>query len=186
MLILRETIMESLISILETKRLDKITVKEIADTCNISRQTFYYYFKDIYDVARQIFAQTSKRAKEYFNEGDDWSTCYMRMMKWCRLNKNFVLNTFNSNFGHILIDNMKQAIFSDLLELLKTNSKDLKITEDQYLFISKFYSSALISVTIDWIENDMQEEPNKIINNLYLLVGEDFHKMLIRFHNSNK
>ena len=182
----KQQIMDSLMALLNTKRLDKITVKEIAEICNISRQTFYYYFKDIYDIARQIFSEKAKHAMECFAEEDDWSTGYMRMMKWCRANKKFVLNTFNSNFSNVLLDNMSLAINTDLMKLLRIKGKDLKITDEQYIFITKFYSSALMSITIDWIQNDMQEEPNKIINNLFLLVGEDFHRILSRYDKANK
>ena len=183
---IKHKIMDSLIELLDTKRMDKITVKEISELCNISRQTFYYHFKDIYDIARQIFSETSKHAMQSFVDEEDWSTGYMRMMKWCRKNKSFVVNTYNSNFGHILVDNMNSAVYMDLVNLLKKKGRDLKITEDQYNFISKFYSSALIFITVDWIKNDMQEDPNKIINNLYLLVGEDFHHILTRYDTVNK
>jgi len=32
------------------KSVDKITVKDLVDACNISRQTFYYHFQDILAV----------------------------------------------------------------------------------------------------------------------------------------
>ena len=183
---IKHKIKDSLIELLNSKPMDKITVKEISELCNISRQTFYYHFNDIYDIARQIFAETSKHAMQSFVEEDDWSTGYMRMMTWCRKNKNFIVTTYKSNFGHILVDNMNMAVYQDLLNLLKRTGKDLKITEEQYQFIAKFYASALIFITIDWIKNDMQEDPNKIINNLYLLVGEDFHHILTRYDTVNK
>ncbi|MFA6797049.1 MAG: TetR family transcriptional regulator [Bacilli bacterium] len=35
---------------LETKSIDKITISDITDQCGINRMTFYYHFKDIYDL----------------------------------------------------------------------------------------------------------------------------------------
>ena len=35
---------------LSTKPFAKITVADIAQDCGISRMTFYYHFKDIYDL----------------------------------------------------------------------------------------------------------------------------------------
>lgn len=34
----------------KTKSVDKITVKDLVETCHISRQTFYYHFQDILEV----------------------------------------------------------------------------------------------------------------------------------------
>ena len=40
----------SLKKLLLQKPLDKITINDIAEDCGISRMTFYYHFKDIYDL----------------------------------------------------------------------------------------------------------------------------------------
>ena len=42
---------QSLKNLLAYKPLTKITVGDIADDCGINRMTFYYHFKDIYDLA---------------------------------------------------------------------------------------------------------------------------------------
>ncbi len=49
--------MLSLLELLKTKSIDKVTVKDICDECEINRNTFYYYYKDIYDVLNSIFMQ---------------------------------------------------------------------------------------------------------------------------------
>ena len=36
--------------LLAHKSLDKITVKELVETCHISRQTYYYHFRDLMEV----------------------------------------------------------------------------------------------------------------------------------------
>ena len=40
----------SLKNLLLQKPLDKITINDIAEDCGISRMTFYYHFRDIYDL----------------------------------------------------------------------------------------------------------------------------------------
>ena len=40
----------SLKHLLLQKPLKKITINDIAEDCGISRMTFYYHFKDIYDL----------------------------------------------------------------------------------------------------------------------------------------
>ncbi len=41
---------DSLKGLLSQKPLNKITVSDIIEDCGISRPTFYYHFKDIYDL----------------------------------------------------------------------------------------------------------------------------------------
>lgn len=49
----KKAIMESFLRLMEKKPLDKITVRDIVDDCGINRNTFYYYFQDIYAVLEE-------------------------------------------------------------------------------------------------------------------------------------
>ena len=50
----KKAIMDSFLHLMEKKPLDKITVRDIVDDCGINRNTFYYYFQDIYAVLEEI------------------------------------------------------------------------------------------------------------------------------------
>ena len=45
--------------LLNERPLDKITVREIAAECGISRNTFYYHFEDMNGLARTVAAETA-------------------------------------------------------------------------------------------------------------------------------
>ena len=45
---------EALCQLLETKTLEKITVKDIVARCGVNRQTFYYHFQDITALLEHI------------------------------------------------------------------------------------------------------------------------------------
>ena len=49
----KKAIMDSFLHLLEKKSLEKITVRDIVDDCGINRNTFYYYFQDIYAVLEE-------------------------------------------------------------------------------------------------------------------------------------
>ena len=51
----KEIIVESFLNLLETNDYDKISVTDIVENCNISRQTFYYHFSDIDALTRWMF-----------------------------------------------------------------------------------------------------------------------------------
>ena len=51
----------SLEKLLAKKPLDKITVIDIVEDCEVNRQTFYYHFRDIYDLLEwTLLNETSK------------------------------------------------------------------------------------------------------------------------------
>lgn len=61
---MKAKIAQTLYELLKHKSLDKITVKELVDACNISRQSFYYHFQDIMDVVEWCQNQSLKQSIE--------------------------------------------------------------------------------------------------------------------------
>ena len=54
-MITKDALGKALKVLLEKKPLSKISVKDITEYCNISRNTFYYHFKDKYDLVNWIY-----------------------------------------------------------------------------------------------------------------------------------
>lgn len=52
----------SLKELLRTKPIDRITINDLTEHCGISRMTFYYHFKDIYDLVEWVCVEDGKRA----------------------------------------------------------------------------------------------------------------------------
>ena len=53
----KRALVASLKNQLLKKPLDKVTISDITDDCGISRMTFYYHFKDIYDLIEWAFEE---------------------------------------------------------------------------------------------------------------------------------
>ena len=53
---------ESLKRLMLKKSLDRITINDLTSDCGISRMTFYYHFRDIYDLAEWTCLEESRKA----------------------------------------------------------------------------------------------------------------------------
>lgn len=76
--------MQTFLHILKNKPLDRITVKDICEQCEINRNTFYYYFKDIYDVLEAIFEDEVRLVMDEAKEGVTFHDAYARVaaLRW--------------------------------------------------------------------------------------------------------
>lgn len=64
----QQAIMYSMLKLLQEKPIDKITVKDICELCEINRNTFYYYYSDIYQVLEELLrSETEKSLKKNKN-----------------------------------------------------------------------------------------------------------------------
>ena len=56
-----QAIQATFIRLLNERPLDKITVRDLADECGISRNTFYYHYHDIYELLEKMFEGEKER-----------------------------------------------------------------------------------------------------------------------------
>jgi len=68
---MKETIADAFIALAQKKSIDKITVKDLVDYCDISRQSFYYHFQDILEVIEWHMQQTEKDISVRCREAGD-------------------------------------------------------------------------------------------------------------------
>ena len=68
---MKTLIADTFSQMLDKEDIDKITVTKLIAECHISRQTFYYHFKDIMDVLEWTFRRaTQELVQKSLNEED--------------------------------------------------------------------------------------------------------------------
>ena len=88
---------EALCQLLETKTLEKITVKDIVARCGVNRQTFYYHFHDVYDLMRWIFEREAANLAQTVREaGGDWRQELHTITDVLRSKRHLVMNAYRS------------------------------------------------------------------------------------------
>ena len=86
---------QSLKNLLLKKPLTKITINDIAEDCGINRMTFYYHFKDIYDLVEWSCLEDARRALEEKKTHDTWQQGLLQIFEAVRENKPFMLNVYH-------------------------------------------------------------------------------------------
>lgn len=56
-----KAIMDCFLNMLKRKNIDRVTVTDICEECGINRNTFYYYFSDIYDVLDSVLIEETEK-----------------------------------------------------------------------------------------------------------------------------
>ena len=86
----------SLKNLLLKKPLDKITISDIAEDCGINRMTFYYHFRDIYDLIEWSCVEDASRALDGKKTYDTWQQGFLQIFQAVEENRPFILNVYHS------------------------------------------------------------------------------------------
>ena len=84
----------SLKKLLLEKPLNKITINDITEDCGVNRMTFYYHFKDIYDLVEWACLEDARRALDEKKTYDTWQQGLLQIFEAVQENKPFILNVY--------------------------------------------------------------------------------------------
>lgn len=97
-----QAIQETFIQLLGDQPIDKITVHEIASSCGISRNTFYYHYHDIYDLLEQILATEEQRMLNDMRDVSTMRQCFTESMRFAIKHRQAIIHVYTSSSRDML------------------------------------------------------------------------------------
>lgn len=172
---------QSLKNLLSQKPLTKITVGDIADDCGINRMTFYYHFKDIYDLVEWSCLEDAKRALDEKKSYETWQQGLLQIFEAVQENKPFILNVYRCVHREQVEKYLQPLVDRLLLDVISEEIGDMTVSDDDKQFIARVYSYIFIGLMLDWIKDDMREDPHQIVDRLAKLIKGSISVALSRF-----
>ena len=172
---------DSLKHLLLKKPLNKITINDIAVDCGINRMTFYYHFKDIYDLVEWVCLEDAKRALDGKSSYDTWQQGFVRIFRAVQENKPFVMNVYRC-VSREQVEHYLTPLTDDLLMgVINELSADMVVREEDKAFIARVYSYAFVGLMLDWIKDDMRGDPERLVARFALVIHDNLLGALNRF-----
>lgn len=172
---------QSLKNLLLKKPLTKITVGDITDDCGINRMTFYYHFKDIYDLVEWSCLEDAKRALEEKKTYDTWQQGLLQIFKAVQENKPFILNVYRCVHREQVEKYLQPLVDQLLLNVINEEAAGITVRDEDKQFIAQVYSYMFIGLMLDWIKDNMRENPKQIVEKLSKLIKGSVSVALSRF-----
>ena len=170
----------SLKSLLLQKPLSKITVTDITEDCGINRMTFYYHFKDIYDLVEWCCQEDASRALAGKKTYETWQQGLLQIFEAVRENKPFILNVYRS-VSREQVENYLYKVTYDLLEgVVEEQAQGMSVRDEDKAFIATVYKYAFVGLMLDWIKNDMKGNPQLLVDRLELVIHGNVRAALER------
>ena len=161
--ITKRALASSLKLLLLQKPLNKITINDIAEKCGVSRMTFYYHFKDIYDLVEWTCAEEAAQAMEGKKTYDTWQEGFLNIFSAVQANKPLIMNVYRCVSRERIEQYLNPLICSLILGVVEEKSAEMPVSEADKRFIANFYEYAFIGVMLEWIDNNMREEPSVLV-----------------------
>lgn len=136
----------------------KISVKDIANHCGLSRNSFYYHFTDKYELVNWIFYSDMIKNVNTFQDPAKLTESFVSVCKCIYEEREFYLSCFQYTGQNSLYETLHSLYF----ELWKLNldmryiESHIKLTEEELELMANFNSHALVGIISDWVKNGMR------------------------------
>lgn len=164
----------ALFELIKQKDINDISVTELTQKAEINRSTFYFYYKDIYDMMEQIqdeiytaidneLIQTDLK----FNKLSDYTAYIQRFLEYSKANCEIC--------KFVIMNDCQNKLAKKILDALLKNVPDSKLgyepTDSRY-YLTTFAINAIQGTVIEWLNDDMQvpaEEMAAFLSMTYVL-----------------
>lgn len=156
----------SLKNLLLKKPLNKITITDITEDCGISRMTFYYHFRDIYDLVEWSCKVDASRALNNNKTYSTWQEGMLNIFRAVLANKPFIENVYHS-VSREQVENYLYTLTYDLIMgVVEEKATGMNVRDSDKIFIADFYKYAYVGLMLDWIRTGMKTDPEVLVDQM--------------------
>ena len=162
---------EALITLLEKKDFEYITIKEICDTAGVNRSTFYLHYENTFDLLQETTRyiidkhlayyeidkkrismqyETCKREELLFIT-DEYLVPYLTFIKDNQRLFKVSIKQFNLLNMDEVYRRMFEHIFNPILERFR-------VPEKERSYMMKFYLTGVYAVVMEWLEKNCSDD----------------------------
>ena len=175
---------DALITLLETKEFEYISIKEICHIANVNRSTFYLHYSNMNDLLEETIKSLNLSFNSHFGSKENESTIISKdnledlllindenlipYLNFIKENKNIykVLKNhpqlFNANKTY---EQMFRKLFVPIMNRFGLDEKWHK-------YLMDFYISGLTSIVLDWVYDDCKIPVQEVSDFIKGLIGK--------------
>ncbi len=159
---------QSLLELMKTSSVNKITVKDICSLADINRGTFYAHYKDPYDLLQQIendlFLQlhsTLQKSSSYKPDGEYFlsPTLVTEIFEAIRENSDICKVLFSKNGD---AEFLKKVLYIAHDRCMTEWAKNIIKKPEVLEYLYSFIANGSAGIIQNWVESGMEEKPQDI------------------------
>ena len=172
----KQAMADSLKRYMEVKSLSKITISAICEDCGINRKTFYYHFKDIYDLLKWTLEQESLVVVNQLDVMVDYEKIVLTLLDYVDKNRALLGQFFSSSFERVSLDVIDSA----------AERQNVELSEEYKGFLCCFYSNALYGLLVTWFLNQSRFDRERFAGYIVFTLRTSVDALLNSYENSKR
>ena len=146
-----------------TKEIIAKTFTELLDekpmeATGMSRQSFYYHFKDIPDVVEFILKKKWDEILEHPQDRASILECMEEMADLVRNNRKVMLNVYRSVKKDTFLFYMNEISNYIIMEYFRKNADQFDLDEGEIRILIQYYKCLFMGFLMEWLDNNLKSD----------------------------
>lgn len=155
--ITKRALADSMKEIMNIKPLSKISIKDIVEGCNMNRKSFYYHFKDKYDLVNWIYYTEFVTSLKENKFDSDWNIIE-KICEFFYENKTFYCNALEVKGQNSFYD-----YFGEVLSPIMAIEFENIFENDDKEFYITFFTDAMRTSITRWLLEGAKIPPKEFV-----------------------
>ncbi len=157
--ITKNALAKSLKDLMQEKPFEKISVSDICDRCGMNRKSFYYHFKDKYDLVNWIFYVDCIGKMNFDSYEKGWDVI-LDLCNHFYEDRNF----YNAAFKIEGQNSLREYVLETLQPITRYFMQGREIIDDgDDEFFVIFLGDAFLTAIMRWLKEGMQYPPKEFV-----------------------
>ena len=174
----KEIIIDAFWQLLEEKPFNKITVQNIVERCALNRNTFYYHFQDIPNLAEYTVKLWADEIIQNNYEFASPMTSLSPLVEEFIKHKKAFQHLYSSSQKDEFITYMNHVALHIVKMFMKQSSHYVSRSEDEKETLTHFYKCLMIGILIDWLECQGDYDLKLFVEKIYHLIDSSSQTLL--------
>ena len=144
----KKLIADTMAEMIKSQPFDSITITDLVDRCNVSRQTFYYHFSDLLDVLELLINRKVESVIEECNKTTNLKDSIKIMLEAGLKNQKIIHLILDSRLRGRIEHRLLEAIKKGLLMGVDNYMPKKPLEDEQISLLVEFFSYGIIGVLL--------------------------------------
>ena len=157
----KKLLMQSLMQLMQTKQIKDITVRELADTADVNRGTFYLYYRDVFDMLEKIENEMFEKFDQLLLSHPGETVIHQTLpflkdlFTFAKENQEMCRVLLNRNGDMAFLERLNSVVFEKCREEFHTLFQDAN--EDEFETRYNFAVFGCIGMIRSWVNNGCKQ-----------------------------
>lgn len=170
----QRAITESTFKLAAKRPINKIPVRDIVNDCGITRNTFYYYYRDIYDVLDRAFREEINKLIDAAGDFKAYDEALFNLGEFIVTHKSVLTNIYVAVGDKKMKTYLYDKLHKTVMSYIKAEAEGLSLAQGDIEIIAVFYEEAIGGLLVRWLRGDLSDDFPDSVSDIFQRVRAIF------------